>query len=77
MQKVAHVKAIPEALKIILTPQDVKAIHNVDPLKPLFPVDFLFNFRGNQSYRLGLTDADNHHIQMAVRIGRPSEQVRY
>lgn len=74
VQTVDHVRVMPEALSVRLTADDIKEIHEANPLDPLFPMKFLFNFLGNQPYHLGLTAADNQQMQMAVQIGAPPKQ---
>jgi aryl-alcohol dehydrogenase-like predicted oxidoreductase len=77
VQSVAHVKAMPEALNIALSDNDLKAIHEASPFEPLFPMNFLFNFRGDQPYNLKLTATDCQQYQMAARIGGPPKQRPY
>ena len=71
MQTVEHVKAIPEALGIKLSKEDIHAIQDATPFNPLFPMNFLFNFKGDQRYNLDLTAADNQQYQMTSWINAP------
>lgn len=74
VQTVEHVKAMPDALRFKLTKQDVETIHQASEFEPLFPMNFLFNFRGDQPYHLGLTAADKQQVQMSARIDAPPKQ---
>lgn len=77
VQTVEHVKAMAAALEVRLTDEEIKSVHEASPFDPLFPMSFLFNFRGNQPYHLGLTERDNQQYQMAARIGGPPKQQPY
>ncbi|KAK4495127.1 hypothetical protein PRZ48_013454 [Zasmidium cellare] len=77
VQTVQHVKAMSAALEVRLTDEDIKAIHEASPFDPLFPMSFLFNFRGDQPYHLGLTERNNQQYQMSARIGGPPKQKPY
>jgi hypothetical protein len=74
---VEHVKAMPDAVRIRLSREDVAKIHEAGSFEPLFPIPFLYNFRGDQSYHLGLTAADVQQVSSAVRIGAPPKQAPY
>lgn len=74
VQTVEHVRAMPEALHVQLSKEEIDAIHNVVPFNPLFPMNFLFNFRGTQAYNTRLTAANNHQYQMAAWIDAPPKQ---
>lgn len=74
VQTVEHVRAMPAALEVRLTDEDVKAIHEASPFEPLFPMNFLFNFRGDQPYHLGLTERDNQQYQISAVIGGAPKQ---
>jgi hypothetical protein len=71
VQTVAHVEAMPEALHVQLSDEDIDAIHGAAPFDPLFPMNFLFNFMGGQDYSLRLTAAHNQQYQMAAWIDAP------
>ena len=72
-----HVQAIPDALRIKLSPTEIGSIHDASPFEPLFPMNFLFNFRGDQPYHLGLTAADNEQYQMTAQVQAPPKQPHY
>lgn len=71
VQTVEHVKAMPDALRVKLSKDDIRAIHEAAPFNPLFPMKFLFNFKGDQGYSLSLTAANNQQYQMAAWIDAP------
>ncbi|EON63922.1 hypothetical protein W97_03150 [Coniosporium apollinis CBS 100218] len=77
VQTVEHVKAMPDALRIKLSREDIDAIQKAVPFNPLFPVNFLFNFRGDQDYNLSLTAANSQQYQMAAWIDAPPKQPPY
>lgn len=62
---------MPDALKIRLTDEEVRAIQGAAPFKPLFPMSFLFNFKGDQEYNTSLTASDNQQYQMTAWIDAP------
>ena len=75
VQTVEHIKAMPDALKVELTDDDISRIHKASPYDPGFPMSFLFNYRGNQPYHLGLKEKDEQQYNMwAVIDGPPKLQ---
>ena len=74
---VEHVKAMPEALKIKLTQEEVASIQKAKTFTPLFPTNFLFNFRNDTDYNVRMTAADNQQYQMAAWIDAPPKQPSY
>jgi len=77
VQTVAHVNSMLDHLKIRLSCEDIRQIHDTNPLTPLFPMNFLFNYRRDQPYHLGLTAKDNQQYQMAAVIDSPRKQQWY
>lgn len=71
---VERVKAIPDALRVQLSKEDIAMIQDAKPFAPLFPVNFIFNFRGDQKYNLGLTAGNNQQYQMSSWIDAPLKQ---
>lgn len=65
---------MPEALRIQISKDDVNAIQSAVPFNPPFPMNFLFNFRGDQEYTLDLTAANNQQYQMAAWINAPPKR---
>ncbi|KAH0847975.1 Norsolorinic acid reductase A [Fonsecaea pedrosoi] len=74
VQTVEHVKALPEALRIELSKEDVEAIQDAGDYRPPFPMSFLFQWTGEEKYHLGLTPADVSQYQMAAWIQAPPKQ---
>lgn len=66
---------MPEALGIELSKDDIHAIEDAAPFNPLFPMNFLYNFKGNQRYNLDLTAADNQQYQMTAWINAPPKSL--
>lgn len=77
VQTPEHIEAMPDALRIKLSEQDIQQIHEAAPLNPLFPTNFLFNFRNDQPYNLNMTAAENQQYQMAAVIDAPPRQQPY
>jgi hypothetical protein len=71
---VEHIKAMPDALSLELSKEDVEAIQRAADFTPQFPVSFLYNFRGNQPYSLSHTASNNQQYQMAAWIQAPPKQ---
>ena len=74
VQTVEHINAMPEALRIKLTKEEIEAIQNVVPFRPPFPLDMLFEFRGDQKYNSRLTASNNQQYQMSAWIDAPPKQ---
>ncbi len=66
VQTTDHVKAMADALQIKLTEDEVKKVQARKSFKPQFPIDFLFNFKGDQDYNTRLTAAQNQQYQMSA-----------
>lgn len=71
---VEHVKAMGDALRLKLSKEEIRTIQAAGDFTPLFPVNFLYNFRGDQDYDLTLTAANNQQYQMAAWIDAPPKQ---
>lgn len=71
---VEHVNAMPAAMDVKLTKDEVLQIQAAKKFQPLFPVDFLYNFRNDQPYHLGLSPADQQQYQMSAWINAPPKQ---
>jgi hypothetical protein len=65
---------MPDALRIKLSKEDIDTIQGAVAFDPLFPMNFLFNFKGTQEYNLGLTAAHNQQYQMSAWIDAPPKQ---
>ncbi|KAF7188323.1 Norsolorinic acid reductase A [Pseudocercospora fuligena] len=73
VQTVAHVKAMPEALKIRLSEPELKRLRDASPFDPLFPMSFLFQEQPYDVRRISA--ANNHQYQMAAWLSDPVEAV--
>lgn len=73
VQNIDHVNAMPDALHVSLSPDDVAAIQDAKLFNPLFPNSFLFDCKGGRGYRTNLTPADNVQYQMAAWIDAPQK----
>lgn len=71
---IEHVQAMPNALTIELTTGEIRRIQEAADFKPLFPVDFLYNYRKDQPYNTGFTATNNEQYQMAAWIQAPPKQ---
>lgn len=69
VQTVEHVKAIPGALRIKLSKDDIGEIHDAAPFNPLFPNSFLFGEKTRYSTKL--TAEDVVQYKMAAWIDAP------
>lgn len=74
VQTVKHVKAMPDALRVKLSKEEVDAIQSAAPFDSLFPMNFLSNHRGDAKYNLRLTAVDNQQYQMASWIDAPPKR---
>lgn len=63
-----------DALRLKLSKEEIRTIQAAGDFTPLFPVNFLYNFRGDQDYDLTLTAANNQQYQMAAWIDAPPKQ---
>lgn len=62
---------MPDAVRTRLSDEEIEAVQSAAPFNPLFPMSFLYNFRGDSTYNLRLTPADNQQYQMAAWIDAP------
>ncbi len=70
-----HVLAMPDALRVKLSKDELDQIYEASPLNPHFPMNFLFHSRGEQAYHLGFNAADCQRDQMAAYINAPPRQL--
>jgi len=75
VQTVEHVLAMPDALRVKLSKDELDQIYEASPLNPHFPMNFLFHSRGEQAYHLGFNAADCQRDQMAAYINAPPRQL--
>jgi hypothetical protein len=71
VQTVEHVKAMPNALRISLSKDDIKSIQEAAKFTPLFPMTFLFSYGASKQYNLGVTAEDVSQVHMATHIQAP------
>ncbi|GKT90056.1 norsolorinic acid reductase [Colletotrichum tofieldiae] len=67
----AHVEAMPEAVGVELSKEDIDMIHEASPFDPRFPMNFFFGNFKPQKYDLSLTAADNQQYRIAAWIDAP------
>lgn len=71
VQTIEHVKAMSSFLEVSLTPEEAHRIINAVEFDPLYPLNFLYNYKGGQPYHLGLTTRHHQQYQMAAYINAP------
>ena len=71
VQTVEHVKAMPDALRIELSKDEIAQIHAAAEFNPMFPMSFLFSYGGKGEYSLASTAADVSQVHMATWIQAP------
>jgi len=67
---VEHIKAMPEALCIKLSREEIDEIHEASPYSPGFPMNFT-QYIEPVKYDLSWTPADHQQYQMAAWIDAP------
>jgi hypothetical protein len=75
VQTVEHVKAMPAAVSIELSKEEVGRIQDAAVFNPMFPMSFLFQWTGKEKYDLSLTAGDNTQYQMSAWIQAPPKQL--
>ncbi|PSN66877.1 Aldo/keto reductase [Corynespora cassiicola Philippines] len=73
VQNVDHVKALPDAVNVKLSQEEIDEIHGAVAFNPLFPNTFLFG----DKYNTKLTSADQIHLQMSTWINAPPKPLPY
>ncbi|GKT63864.1 norsolorinic acid reductase [Colletotrichum tofieldiae] len=73
----AHVEAMPEAVGVELSKEDIDMIHEASPFDPRFPMNFFFGNFKPQKYDLSLTAADNQQYRIAAWIDAPPKPLPY
>ncbi|KAH7165193.1 NADP-dependent oxidoreductase domain-containing protein [Dactylonectria macrodidyma] len=74
---VAHIKALPDAVRVKLTREDIDAIHEASPYDPGFPMSFLFSYGKHRKYDLSLTAADTESYNMWAWFDAPPKPLPY
>ncbi|KAM5358380.1 hypothetical protein ACJZ2D_015333 [Fusarium nematophilum] len=73
----AHIKALPDAVRVRLTREDIDAIHEASPYDPGFPMSFLFGYTAPRKYDLSLTPADIDQYNMWAWFDAPPKPLPY
>lgn len=68
---VEHVKAMPDAMKVKLSKEEMESIRNAAPFHARYPMSFLYNWTGGQEYSPDLTAANSQQYQMGAWINAP------
>lgn len=74
VQTPEHVRAMPDALRVSLTDEEVAKIHDAAPFNPLFPNNFLFPYKDGKGYNTGMRTSDVVNWNMAAWIDVPPRQ---
>lgn len=70
VQTAEHVKAMPGALGIKLSKEEIRELHDAAAFNPLFPNTFLWE----KQYNTKLSFADQVHLQMTTWVDAPPKQ---
>jgi hypothetical protein len=70
VQTVEHVKALPGAIAVKLSKEEIDRIHDAAQFNPLFPNTFLYG----DKYNTKLTTTDHLMYHMATWIQAPPKQ---
>ncbi|KAF5710095.1 alcohol dehydrogenase [Fusarium globosum] len=73
---VEHIKAMPDALKINLSKEEIDEIHKASPYNPGYPMNFT-QYMQPVKYDLSWTPADNQQYQMSAWIDAPPKRLPY
>ncbi|KAG4417920.1 hypothetical protein IFR04_008974 [Cadophora malorum] len=77
MQSVKHVEDMSSFLEVQLSPLESKRIQTAAKFDPRYPLNFAYQFKGNQEYHLGLTTRHNQQYQMAAYVNATPKQGPY
>ena len=66
---------MPKAMQLRLSADEIREIHGAAPFNPMYPMSFLYNYKGGQPYNLGHTPSHNQQYQMAAWIDAPPKPV--
>ncbi|KAF7627899.1 sterigmatocystin biosynthesis dehydrogenase stcV [Aspergillus flavus] len=73
---VEHIKAMPDALKVKLSKEEIDDIHEASPYSPGYPMTFT-QYMQPVKYDLSWTPADNQQYQMSAWIDAPPKRLPY
>lgn len=71
---VEHVKAMSSILEISLTNEEAHRIIDAAEFDPLYPLNFVYNYKGGQPYHLGLTTRHSQQYAMSAYVNAPTRQ---
>ncbi|GMF69902.1 unnamed protein product [Aspergillus oryzae] len=71
---VEHIKAMPDALKVKLSKEEIDDIHAASPYSPGYPMTFT-QYMQPVKYDLSWTPADNQQYQMSAWIDAPPKRL--
>lgn len=74
VQTPEHVRAMPDALRVSLTDEEVAKIHDAAPFNPLFPNNFLFPCKDGKGYNTSMRTSDVINWNMVAWIDVPPRQ---
>ncbi|KAH6691440.1 norsolorinic acid reductase [Plectosphaerella plurivora] len=73
VQTVEHVKAMPGAISVKLSEEEIGQLHGAAPFNPLFPNTFLWE----KPYNTKLTFADQFNVQMGTWVDAPPKPASF
>ncbi|KAL4968930.1 NADP-dependent oxidoreductase domain-containing protein [Aspergillus stella-maris] len=73
VQTTDHVKVMNDAITVKLSTEDIRSIQDAAPFNPLFPMNFLFDTKGDKGYSTKLTLADHVQYKMGAWIDAPAK----
>ncbi|OGM45126.1 hypothetical protein ABOM_006629 [Aspergillus bombycis] len=71
VQTVEYVKAMPDALRVGLSTEEIDAIQNAAHFSPLFPNHYYFHYENRRGYNLRLTGAGQKNYRSGAWIDTP------
>ncbi|KAL4930878.1 NADP-dependent oxidoreductase domain-containing protein [Aspergillus undulatus] len=77
VQTTDQVKAMNDAVTVRLSAEEIRSIQDAAPFNPLFPMNFLFNTKGDKGYSTKLTVADHVQYKMGAWIDAPAKHLTH
>ncbi|KAL4795921.1 NADP-dependent oxidoreductase domain-containing protein [Aspergillus venezuelensis] len=75
VQTTDHVKVMNDAITVKLSAEDIRSIQDAAPFSPLFPMNFLFDTKGDKGYSTKLTLADHVQYKMGAWVDAPAKHL--
>ena len=75
VQTTDHVKVMNDAITVKLSAEEIRSIQDAAPFNPLFPMNFLFDTKGDKGYSTKLTLADHVQYKMGAWIDAPAKHL--